>query len=379
MLKLIQRRRRTLGLALLTAVAALLLGCSQSNLQSTFDAQGPVAESQLKLFWVIFGTGAFVFVVVEAALIYAMLKFRRRRDDEIPVQTHGNTTLEIAWTAAPAFLLILVAIPTVFTIFSNANSPDPVDQGGLVVDVIGHQWWFEFRYPHPDNAGQDVVFANELHIPVGETVNLRLDSDDVIHSFWVPKLAGKVDMVPRNDNTMWIRADRSGLFYGQCAEFCGVAHAHMRFHVVAESRAEFDAWLLEQAAPAVESPDPLIKQGKNVFLRNCTLCHDNKSIIQRGPDGELTRNKGGYEFAGPNLTHVASRGLLAAGVFDNRDESGLVSPFLVQKNLRTWLEDPGKAKPGNIMATQADVFTDPEKRLSDADLSALVAYLSSLK
>ena len=379
MLKLIQRRRQILGLALFATVLALMLGCSQSNLQSTFDSQGPVAESQLKLFWVIFGAGAFVFVAVEAALIYAMVKFRRRRDDDAPIQTHGNTTLEVTWTAIPAALLIVVAIPTVFTIFDNANSPDPVDQGGLVVDAIGHQWWFEFRYPHPNNNGQDVVFANELHIPIGEVVNIRLESDDVIHSFWVPKLGGKVDMVPSNGNTMWLEADTSGLFYGQCAEFCGVAHAHMRFHVVAETRAEFDAWLLEQAGPAVESPDPLVQQGKNLFLRNCTLCHDNRSIIQRGPEGELIKNKGGYEFAGPNLTHVASRGTLASGVFNNRDESGRVNAAIFRENLRTWLEDPEKAKPGNLMAAHADVFTDPEKRLSETELDALIAYISSLK
>ena len=379
MLKLIQRRRQILGLALFATVLAMMLGCSQSNLQSTFDAQGPVAESQLKLFWVIFGAGAFVFVAVEAGLIYAMIKFRRRSDDDVPHQTHGNTTLEITWTAIPAALLIVVSIPTVFTIFSNANSPDPVDEGGLVVDAIGHQWWFEFRYPHPDNPGQDVVFANELHIPIGEVVNIRLESDDVIHSFWVPKLGGKVDMVPGNGNTMWLQADTAGLFYGQCAEFCGVSHANMRFHVVAESRAEFDAWLLEQAAPAVDSPDPFIQQGKNLFLRNCTLCHDTSPIIRRGPEGELIKNKGGYEFAGPNLTHVASRGLLAAGMFDNRDESGRVNSALVQEHLRTWLEDPNNMKPGNLMGTYADVFTDPDKRLSEADLSALVAYLTSLR
>jgi len=379
MLKLIQRRRQILGLALFATVLALTLGCSQSNLQSTFDSQGPVAESQLKLFWVIFGAGAFVFVAVEAGLIYAMVKFRRRSDDDSPVQTHGNTTLEVTWTAIPAALLIVVAIPTVFTIFDNANSPDPVDQGGLVVDAIGHQWWFEFRYPHPNNKGEDVVFANELHIPIGEIVNIRLESDDVIHSFWVPKLGGKVDMVPNNDNTMWLQADTSGLFYGQCAEFCGVAHAHMRFHVVAESRADFDAWLLEQAGPAVESTDPLLKQGKNVFLRNCTLCHDTSSNMSRGPAGELIKNKGGYEFAGPNLTHVASRGLLAAGVFNNRDESGRVNAALFQDNLRAWLEDPEKAKPGNLMAAHADVFSDPDKRLSETELDALIAYVSSLK
>ncbi len=379
MLKLRQRRGQILGLALFAAAMGLMLGCTPSHGQSTFDSQGPVAESQLKLFWVIFASGTFVFVAVEAALFYAVFKFRRRSDDEVPRQTHGNSTLEFAWTAIPTALLILIAIPTVFTIFSNANSPVPADEGGLVVDAIGHQWWFEFRYAHPVNPGEDVVFANELHIPIGEPVNIRLESDDVIHSFWVPKLGGKVDMVPSNGNTMWLQADTEGLFLGQCAEFCGVAHAHMKFQVVAETRSEFDAWLLEQAEDAVESPDPLIQDGRNVFLRHCTLCHDNRSIKKRGPEGELVKNKGGFEFAGPNLTHVASRGILAAGVFDNRDDTGAINPALFQANLRTWLEDPEKSKPGNIMAAHAGVFTDPELRLSETEMSAVIAYVSSLE
>lgn len=379
MLKLLRRRRQIFFLALFAATAGLMLGCTPSHGQSTFDSQGPVAESQLRLFWLIFGSGAFVFVAVEAVLFYALFKFRRRSDEDMPHPTHGNSTLEFAWTAIPTALLILIAIPTIFTIFSNANSPDPIDEGGLVVDAIGHQWWFEFRYPHPLNPGEDVVFANELHIPIGETVNIRLESDDVIHSFWVPKLAGKVDMVPSNGNIMWLQADRRGVFLGQCAEFCGVAHANMKFHVVAESRAEFDAWLLHQAEDAHESQDPLIQDGKNVFLRNCTLCHDNRSIMKRGPDGELVKNKGGFEFAGPNLTHVASRGILAAGVFDNRDDTGAVNPALFQANLRAWLENPEKAKPGNIMAAHADVYTDPERRLSETDISAVIAYISSLE
>ena len=366
MVKLSRRPRRTVSLIALTAFVALTFGCYQSHPQSTFDALGPVAQSQLNLFWIIFAAGAAVFVFIEGLLIYAVIKFRRRSDDEMPHQTHGNNTLEITWTVIPAALLVLVSIPTIFTIFDNANSPVPPSEGGLVVDVIGHQWWFEFRYAHPQNAGEEIVFANELHIPTGEPINIRLESVDVIHSFWVPKLAGKVDMVPGNGNDMWKVSSMGGTFYRQCAEFCGVAHALMRFRVIAEPREDFDAWLMEQAAPAVDSQDPLIAAGKEVFQQSgCSGCH--------------ATDPGGKGRIGPNLTHVATRSTLAAGVFENRDEFDEVNSSMVQANLREWLKDPNKAKPGNIMATNAAVFNDPAQKLNERELSSLVAYLASLK
>ncbi|MCH8309088.1 MAG: cytochrome c oxidase subunit II [Chloroflexi bacterium] len=366
MVNISRRTRLIFSIALLAILTALTFGCNQSNPQSTFEALGPVAQSQLNLFWVIFSVGAIVFVFIEGLIIYAIIKFRRRSDDEMPHQTHGNSTLEVTWTVIPAAILVLVTIPTIITIFDNANSPVPPSEGGLVVDAIGHQWWFEFRYPNPLNPGEDIVFANELHIPTGEPVNIRLESVDVIHSFWVPKIGGKVDMVPGNNNDMWLQADAPAYLYAQCAEFCGVAHALMRFRVIAESRADFDAWLLEQAAPAVESADPLIVAGKQVFQQSgCTGCH----ATDPGSKGRI----------GPNLTHVASRTILAGGVFENRDEFERVNSSIVQANLREWLEDPNKAKPGNIMSAQAAVYTDPAKKLSEPDISALVAYLSSLK
>ena len=199
-----QRHWRLLGLTMLAAALALLFGCTPNDPQSTFDAQGPVAQSQLDLFWVILVAGAIVFIAVEGAIVYMVFKFRRR-NDEIPTQTEGNRSLEFAWTAGPTVLLIVVAIPTIFTIFDNQVSPD---QDALTVEVIGHQWWFEFRYPHPDDPTKEIIFANDLHIPTDEVVNVTLESVDVIHSFWIPKIAGKVDMIPRNANTMWIKADR---------------------------------------------------------------------------------------------------------------------------------------------------------------------------
>ena len=253
MLRIYRRNRHLLALALVGVLLALVFGCTPNDPQSTFDADGPVAQSQLDLFWIIFAAGAIVFVLVEGAILYSVIKFRRRSGDGIPPQIEGNSTVEFAWTAGPTALLVLVAIPTIFTIFDNQVSPD---QGALTVDVVGHQWWFEFRYRDPADPSKEIRFANDLHIPVNEVVNVNLESVDVIHSFWIPKIAGKVDMVPSNGNTMWIQADRTGYYYGQCAEFCGVQHANMRFRVIVHSGEGFDAWLESEKVPCGGLPRP---------------------------------------------------------------------------------------------------------------------------
>ena len=322
--------------------------------QSTFDASGPVARSQLTLFYWIFGAAAFVFVTVGGVLLYTIIRFRRRPGDADPPQFHGNTPLEIGWTILPALVLAVVAVPTVITIFDNANSPEP---GALTVDVVGHQWWWEFRYPHPDDPGEVVVTANELHIPVDEVVNINLDSKDVIHSFWIPKLAGKVDMIPNNPNTMWIKADEPDVYLGQCAEFCGIVHALMRFRVIAEPRADFDRWLASEAAPADAPVEPLAVEGQALFdgAGECWACHT--------VDG--SRKARGTK--GPNLTHLARRTHISAGIQEN-----------TQDNLRAWLTDPNDVKPGNVMFRDAAVYNDPQKKLKESEISALVAYLRGL-
>ena len=234
--------RRLLALGLSVAVILILMACTPSHNQSTFDPLGPVAEKQLTLFNIIFWAAMFVFIVVGGALIYTVIRFRRRAGQtEIPAQTHGNTPLEIGWTIAPAIVLLVVAVPTVIYIFDISGEPPP---DALEVNVIGHQWWWEFEYPE-----QNVVTANELHIPVDVPIKLNLTSDDVIHSFWVPKLAGKQDVIPTNLNTMQFTASGSdidtlpAILFGQCAEFCGVAHAHMRLRVVVKhKRISMDGW-----------------------------------------------------------------------------------------------------------------------------------------
>ena len=369
------RSRRIAGVAVIGVIFALMLGCTPSHFQSTFDARGPVADSQLFVFNVIFWVGAVVFVAVEGAIIYAVIKFRRRAGDGDPVQIHGHNRLEIAWTIVPAIILAFTAVPTIQGIFFMANSPVPPERGGLEVDAIGHQWWFEFRYSNPNDPNQQVVFANELHMPLGEPLNIRLRSVDVIHSFWVPKLGGKVDMIPNNDNSMWLQGDFEGEFYGQCAEFCGVSHANMRFKVIVESRENFNAWLLAQAMPAPDPVDVLAIQGKELFRKaGCQGCHATNSIMNLADGGRRLPGR-----VGPNLSHVASR-LDLVGLLPNRAEGVLtVNDAMIQQNLKTWLTDPDDVKPGNIMGRQAKVYTDPDSRLEESEVDALVAYLMTLK
>ena len=321
MLKSAVSLKRLLSAALLGALAALLTGCNvvtPDHSQSTFDTLGPVAENQLFIFWVIFWAGLVVFIAVEGTLLYMVFKFKRR-DDLDPKQTHGNTRMEIAWTIAPVIVLVVAAVPTIQGIF-YADAGRFVDSNGqsqeLLVDVIGHQWWFEFRYANPNNPEEQIAVANELYVPVGEPVVFLLDSVDVIHSFWVPKLAGKVDMIPNNDNKMWFQAYAPGEFFGQCAEFCGVSHANMRFKVVAVPRPEFDAWLQHQASAAPLPSDPLVAEGKELFRdAGCSGCHAESSIIKLRPDGGRRPGR-----TGPNLTHIASR-LNHLGIYRNSDNT----------------------------------------------------------
>jgi len=375
MLSIDRRWPRALSFLLLLTLVAFFVGCTRDHPQSTFDTLGPVARTQANLFLGIFWAGLAVFIIVMGILIYAVVKYRRKPGQGDPVQTHGNRRLEIAWTIAPAIVIIGIAVPTLIALFDIDSSPLPPEKGGVVVDAIGHQWWFEFRYPHPQNEGEEVVFANELHIPVGEPINVRLISEDVIHSFWVPKLAGKVDMVPNNDNTLWLQANEPGNFYGQCAEFCGVSHANMRFRVIAEPRQDFDAWLMAQAQSASLPFEPLAAEGKDVFRgAGCQGCHATNSIMTRAEDGSRIKGR-----IGPNLTHVGSRRTLAAGVLDNTDDQGIFRQNMLQANLRSWLQNPEDVKPGNRMAREARVYTDPERALTEPQVSALIAYLTNLK
>ena len=357
---------RFLATALLLSVLVLLIGCTLSDPQSTFDAAGPVAEKQLTLFYIILLAAVFVFVVVTGILLYAVFRFRRRAgQEEMPVQTHGNTALEIGWTIAPAIVLAVIAVPTVYYIFDISSTPSP---DALEVNVTGHQWWWEFDYPEQDLVVANVVTANELHVPVDRQLKVNLRSDDVIHSFWIPKLAGKVDVVPGNVNKMQFTANRTGVFFGQCAEFCGPAHAHMKFRVIVESEEEFANWVNDYH----KDPVPITgkaAEGETVFAsRGCLLCHKVDGAASPAVRQRLKEDfeRGILRFPAPNLTNFATRSILAAGALD-----------LNRENIKRWLREPDDVKPGNRMAQLANVYVDSSPRLSEGEINALAAYLLS--
>ncbi|HEX2064226.1 MAG TPA: cytochrome c oxidase subunit II, partial [Acidimicrobiales bacterium] len=329
--------------AVVAFAAVVLAGCGDSDLpQNALDPEGPVARQLDRLWTPVFLIAAAIFFLVEGLVLYAAIRFRRRSEDEAPRQVHGDAKLELTWTIIPALILTVVGVLTVATLFDIDRKPTGADV--LRVRVTGHQWWWEYEYPD-----HDVVTANELHIPTGTKVAIDLRASDVIHSFWVPKLAGKVDAIPGVRNDMVIEADRPGTYHGQCAEFCGLSHADMRLRVVAHTPARFQRWLESNAQPAA-LPDPVTKPlgtaGAKLFReKGCTSCHAVKGLSA----GQL----------GPDLTHLAQRETFAGAVFDLNDV-----------NLRLWLRDPPRQKEGAKM---------PNLGLSEDEITQLIAYLNTLK
>ena len=230
--------------ALLLAVLFLVVGCSTGDPQNTFSPEGDVAERQRDLFNLVLWPAVAVLVMVEALLVYAVVRFRRKKGDELPAQVHGNTRMELGWTIAPAVLLLAIAVPTVYAVVELSRSPAAA---ALQVKVTGIQWRWQFEYSDiKDSEGKPLQVFDELHIPVDKEIGAYLEALDVIHSFWVPKLAGKLDIIPGRTNRMWFNATKPGTYSGQCAEFCGLGHAGMRLTVVAESDEDFQAWVDEQ-------------------------------------------------------------------------------------------------------------------------------------
>ncbi|WP_374712582.1 cytochrome c oxidase subunit II [Symbiobacterium terraclitae] len=330
---------------LIPLVGALLAGCSTLP-QTPLDPKGPVAQTQTGLLLYTLYVAVGIGVGVTAALLYVVFRFRARPGQVgVPLQIRGNHTLEIIWTIIPILILISVAFPTVEAAISTSAPPS----GALTVRATGYRWWFAFEYPE-----LGIVTANELRIPAGRPVRLEITSNDVIHSFWVPKLAGKTDMIPGRINVTWMQADEPDVYLGQCAEFCGDSHANMRFRVVAMSQADFDAWVTHRQAMK-QGPGQLAEAaaaGKALFESpapggNCLSCHT--------VDGTPAQGK-----VGPNLTDVGQRSTIAAGILENDYES-----------LKAWVKNPTDFKPGTTMPSHA--------RLSEKDLDAIVQYLQSLK
>jgi len=367
-------KNRLVQLGLISVLLLLVAGCSKDG-QSTWEAFGPVAQKQLDLFNVLLWVMVAVFIIVEGVLVYAIVRYRRRPGDAKPPQIHGNTSLEIILTIIPTILVLALGIWSVFTLFAidkaPEDGPDP-----LQVNVTGHQWWFEFEYPDAGD-GKKIITANEMRIPVDRPINISLESDDVIHSFWVPKLAGKLDMVPTHVNKMWFQADSDKItedlpvtLYGQCAELCGLSHALMRFRVTVMEQNDFDSWVAAYGAPPAISDKA--KAGQQLFAANCTLCHN----IDGPDDPALSASRLTGFFSGgditpvpaPNLTDLRTRQTLGAGITD-----------LTEDNLHSWIRNPEDFKPGNYMSERAVLYQNGPASLTDDEIDSLIGYLLDLR
>jgi cytochrome c oxidase subunit 2 len=319
--------------------AGLAGGCAFDGPMSTLVARSDLNRQILSIYSIITWSAAIIALVVFGTLAVILVRFRDRPGATgLPGQVLGHTTLELAWTIAPALVLLIIAIPTIRVIFRTQAAVVP--SNALAVTVRGWQWWWEFRYP-----SLDVVTANELHVPVGRPILFSLEGTDVIHSFWVPQLGGKRDIVPGRLNGLLLIPDRPGEYWGQCAEFCGASHANMRLRVIVQEPAAFEQWAAAQKAPAPE-PSGDAAEGKAIYTRSaCVGCHTIRGVSA----GTL----------GPDLTHFGSRQLFGAGLWPTNAD-----------NVVAWLKDPPALKPGSRM---------PNLHLTDPEAKALAVYLTSLK
>ncbi len=426
-----------LGLTFLSGCSKLAEVFNLSGPQSTVHVAGPVAQSQQNLFMVTVYVTTFIFIVVGSVLAYAQIKFRARSEAdehaEPPPETHGNPLVEIGLIAGSVALLVIIAIPTLQGIWFTHDVPEAEKGNAIEITATAYQWWFKFEYPTemvklPNNGGEaPLVTANELVVPAGFPIRVQLRTLDVIHSFWVPKLAGKVDMIPNRPNFVWFKADKPGYFYGQCAEYCGDSHAIMRFRVVAIPAPEYARWLENQKQPArtvtaeslaaeaavpharfasmkmtagealsgspefdvdplgawrkMQEPEKpenpqLIATGHQLFAsKTCMNCHTIRGHFM------MTGNQPTYfqGIVGPDLTRVGARSTIAAGVLENTHD-----------RMHAWIKTPNYFKPGNKMYNGFGGMTGymkhgdngeliPNIVLNDQEIDALVAYLHSLK
>jgi cytochrome c oxidase subunit 2 len=418
------RRRRWPSAALLLALAVVAGACSTEYPNSTFNHTTEFntaidAVWDRLLFW-----GTIVFIGVEVALLYVIVRFRNRGAARETKPIHGSTKLEILWTVIPAVILVFIAVPTVRTIFSTQAKAAP---DALQVEVIGHQWWWEFRYPE-----YGITTANELYLPKGRTVNFALTTVDVLHSFWIPQLGGKRDLITNRTNYLWFTPNEdiaTDAFNGFCAEYCGSSHANMKFRAYTVEPEEFERWAAHQARPAVfpaAAAVPAVPSGAGVVLQAASLADSaaggapalapywfpqealpahvipttklpagltfDESLLAQG-DAERGRalysrsscigchaiagNPMSMSKVGPNLTHVATRHTLASGLYPND-----------AKHLALWIKNAPAMKPGSLMPTLGVGERDPVRKtvmsaamggLTDAQIADIVAYLQALQ
>jgi len=325
-----------------TAVAAC--GQQVQAVGNIFKPRATPAESVYHLSLLVLAVCAAIFLVVAGLLTYTLIRFRRRCGDRRePAQVYGSDRIEIAWTVIPILIVFVLTMATARIVSATLDKSAPPD--ALKVTVVGHQWWWEVRYP-----ALKIVTANEVHVPVSTIANpavtfIGLESADVAHSFWIPQLAGKTDLIPNHPNRMWIDPKQEGTFLGNCAEYCGTQHANMRVRVIVQSQADFAKWVAGQQQNAIA--DARIEAGRAQFLSlSCVNCHAVSG----------TRAAGTF---GPDLSHLMSRDTLASGVIPNS-----------VGNLRAWIKEPDAVKPGSLM---------PNMQLTPQQLDEVVTYLSSLK
>jgi cytochrome c oxidase subunit II len=312
---------------------------------SIFAPESTPAHSIMRLSVLVLAIAGIIFVVVTSLLAYAVVRFRRRPNDDgtEPAQIYGSGPVEAAWTTVPILIVAVLTLTTARVIHEIQDARQP--SGTVEVQVIGHQWWWEFRYPK-----LGIVTANEMHVPMSQVDSRRptfldLRSADVVHSFWVPRLAGKTDLIPNKINSMWIEPERTGLFLGQCAKYCGTQHAKMLLRVYVDTPEDFDRWVQGQKKSA--QTDPTVAAGRRVFEQTaCINCHAVRGTVG---DGRF----------GPDLTHLMSRDTIGSGALSNSPEM-----------LRGWIKAPDTLKPGVLM---------PAMNLNPDDLDKLTAYLLTLK
>lgn len=325
---------------MLLSVGFLLLTGTALAHSVTIFSDTPVNKEITGLLWWVLVFSIIIFGVVAGALAYTIWKFRAKPgDDELPPQVHGNDKLELIWTSIPLLIVMVLFVLTAQTLVKIRR---PV-AGAMPVEVTAHQFWWDFRYPD-----SSLRTAGELVIPVGQTVEAKITSADVIHSFWPPSLTGKVDAIPGQDNYLRFIATKPGNYYGYCAELCGASHANMRFRVLAIERQDYNRFIeAYKNYKAPQPSDPQAARGQQLFNSNCAACHTVRGTAARG-------------VIGPDLSLFGMRTTLGSGVWDNTPE-----------NLKRWIHDSPAMKPGSQMP--------PFTQLSDADLDALSAYLYSLK
>jgi cytochrome c oxidase subunit II len=344
-----EHHKRWLQGGVLLTIALMATGCSVRYRESALSPVGQTAHKADSLWNLVFGIAVVIFFLVEGVLVFALVKFRHRPDRQ-PAQFHGNTKLEVILTIIPALILAGIGVPTVKTLFDISEKP--TSSNVINVTVTGHQFWWQFEYPQ-----QHIMTANELHMPTGTPVYLSLKGADVIHSFWVPALAGTQDIIPGHVNHLMYESNRPGVYLGQCKEFCGLSHANMRIRVFVQTPADYQAWVAQEQQPAQASLSGDAAAGNQLFLHGgsggsfpggpaCSGCH---SVLGTSAQGVV----------GPNLTHFASRTRFAGETYANNST-----------NLTNWLNDPPAMKPGVDM---------PKLGLSSTQIKQLVAYLQSLK